>query len=81
MHLNAALFERVIQSLRSDERNSKRHENRREGRVGIRCQVELTPKLFDDSGQKTVRVTVRDLSASGIGFVSNVAMAVGTELD
>jgi hypothetical protein len=80
MQLSAELFRSIVGSLSSDERSCARHEKRKEGRVGMRCTVELVPQVFDDSGQKTLRVCVRDISPSGMGFTEHNPMSVGTEL-
>jgi hypothetical protein len=36
--------------------------------------------IYGDDGPSSVRVTVRDISASGLGFISHQAMEAGTEL-
>jgi hypothetical protein len=81
MQLSADLFRRIVETLHSDEGICSRHEERSEGRVGVRCWVEVTPCILDDPGRKTVRVTVRDISSSGMGFIAHDQMAVGAELN
>jgi hypothetical protein len=80
MQLSAELFEEIVRTLHSDEKHSLRHEKRKEGRVGVRCSIEITPRIFDDSGQTTLRVKVRDISPSGMGFTNHDRMAIGLEL-
>ena len=80
MQLSAEMFRRIVHSLRTDERTCSRHEKRREGRVGLRCTVDVSPKAFDDNGQRNLRVTVRDISPSGMGFLTHEQMPAGLEL-
>jgi c-di-GMP-binding flagellar brake protein YcgR len=80
MQLSAELFKRIVSTLSSDEKSCSRHEKRKEGRVGLRCSVDITPEIFSDSGMKTTRVVVRDISPSGMGFVAHEHIAVGTKL-
>jgi hypothetical protein len=80
MQLSAEMFHQIILGLHSDEATSKRHEKRREGRVGVRCKVEVIPILFDDRGPAPIQVRVRDMSASGIGFLSDCPMEIGVDV-
>jgi hypothetical protein len=80
MQLSAEMFRRIVDNLRTDERTCTRHEKRKEGRVGMRCAVNVMPKIFDDKGQRTLQVKVRDISQSGMGFLTHEQMAVGLEL-
>ncbi len=66
--------------LHSDEKMSPRHEKRKEGRVGVRCSVEIIPRLCNDDGDKPVRVKVRDISSSGIGLLTHLHIDVGVEM-
>ena len=45
--------------------------------MAIRCSIEIKSGTYDDKGQKTVRVKVRDISASGVGFISHEHFEVG----
>ncbi len=80
MQLSAEMLQEIIKTLRSDERSSSRHGMRKEGRVGVRCAVDLVPHTFDDNGAKIIKVKVRDVAPSGIGFISRTSMTVGQEL-
>jgi hypothetical protein len=80
MQLTAEWFDQIVKSLRSDERNSSRHGLRKEGRVGVRCSVDVIPRVFSDDGETVVRVKIRDISHSGIGFTSRVKMTLGHEM-
>ena len=80
MQLSAELFRRIVDTLHSDERTCSRHEKRREGRAGLRCSVELIPRIFGDNGRKPIAATVRDISPSGMGFILHQRVAVGVEL-
>jgi hypothetical protein len=62
MQLSAELFEQIVRCLCSDERDSTRHGKRKEGRVGVRCSIDVTPRIFDDNGQRTLTVKIRDIS-------------------
>ena len=73
--LSAELFQQIVASLRSD-RSLRNHEKRTRPRVGLRSSLEVIPC---GRGGKRFVVTVRDLSADGIGLVSNVVMQVGQE--
>ena len=83
MKFSADMFKQIIATLRSDGSGARGHEKRVEGRVGLRCSVDIIPFQFGDKGSKGVTVWVRDLSVSGIGLVSarpfeaNVEFVVG----
>jgi hypothetical protein len=80
MQLSAELFSRVVQTMHSDERNSPRHEKRKEGRVGVRCSIEVIPQIICDIGERKIRVKVRDISPSGMGFIAYEKMGIGEKL-
>jgi hypothetical protein len=79
MKLSADLFNQITSTLRSDVHKVKGSEKRAQGRVGLRCSMELTPCVFSDSGSPRLMVWVRDISATGIGFVS--AKPVGSDVE
>ena len=78
--LSAELFCQIIMGLQSDERMSARHEKRKEGRAGVRCSIDVVPRVCADGGNKSTHVKVRDISPSGIGFISHMRMEVGMAL-
>jgi hypothetical protein len=80
MQLTAEWFQAVVKGLRSDEKASRHHDKRKEGRVGVPCFVDLVPVVFHDRGLKVLRVKVRDISPSGMGFISHTKLEVGNEL-
>jgi hypothetical protein len=80
MQLSAELFSNIVSTMQSDERHSVRHEKRKEGRVGVRCSIEIIPQILSDAGERKVAVTVRDISPSGMGFIAHEKMPVGQKL-
>ncbi|MGA2501494.1 MAG: hypothetical protein ABSH20_27450 [Tepidisphaeraceae bacterium] len=77
--LTAELFREIVASLRSDTTATRIHENRREGRVGLRVNLDLIVCACDDAGEERVTVWVRDISIRGVGFVCSTRMAEGLE--
>jgi hypothetical protein len=77
--LTAEWFSQIIATLKSDTHQTKGHEKRTEGRVGLRCQLDLIPKQGDVIG-KPITVWVRDISVNGIGLVSSKPVETGIEL-
>jgi hypothetical protein len=73
LKLTAQLYKQILASLKSDspERNS---EKRTQGRVGLRCTLEIIPL----KGGKPITVWVRDISEQGIGLVSPAVVGEGT---
>jgi hypothetical protein len=80
MKLSAELFRSIVDTLKSDDHGPTRHEKRKEGRVGVRYSVDVTAIATDNSGHKTATVWVRDISPSGMGFVTAQPMKVGVRL-
>lgn len=79
MKLSAELFDEIITSLRSDGTSSHGHEKRTEGRVGLRCAMEIVPCTFNAKNSKPISIFVHDLSLKGIGLVSPVKLEENME--
>jgi len=80
MELTAEIFQQIVSGLRSDERNSAKHGNRKEGRVGVRYWVDLAPPVGSGVRLNATKVMVRDLSPSGIGFACRDKLNVGLDM-
>src|SRR5688572_12018854 len=77
MQLTAETFLQIVQSLRTDGMTAGHREARKAPRVGIRGRVEiLLPK---SKGAQRINVSVRDLSAAGIGLLINEPFLVRGE--
>jgi hypothetical protein len=68
--LTADAFNQIVQSLRSDD-GRRFNEKRMKPRVGVRGRVSIVLLSPDGTGEKTLTVWVRDLSANGIGILLN----------
>ncbi len=77
MLLTAEQFSDILRNLNSD-RSGKTAEKRREPRVGVRLEAVVTPLLPGAIAQGQ-RVTIRDLSRTGINIVCHGPMAKGTQ--
>ncbi len=71
--LTAEQFEQITDSLRSD-RSLRIHEKRQKPRVGLRCSLEVFTCDPKRGWSAAVPVWIRDVSAEGLGLVSNVQM-------
>jgi hypothetical protein len=74
LKLTAQLYQEILASLRSDSPQSRTTEKRAQGRVGLRCSVDIIPAT---PRAKPVTVWVRDISMKGIGIVSPVGIPEG----
>jgi hypothetical protein len=79
MKLSAEMFNEIISSLRSDTSESHGHEKRTQGRVGLRCALEIVQFGLSAKGTKPTAVCVHDISLNGIGLVSPARLAEDTE--
>jgi hypothetical protein len=75
LKLTAQLYKQILASLRSDSSSSRTTEKRGQGRVGLRCSVDIIPSV---PNAKRINVWVRDISLRGIGIVSPVNLPEGT---
>jgi len=75
MNLSAETFERIVASVRTDQ--SVRDERRSSTRVGVRAIVTIYLIRDNDNGLDAAQVTVRDISAGGIGLMYNSMLRVG----
>src|SRR5690348_11060532 len=78
--LTAEMFEQIVASLRSDG-SRRTHEKRKHPRVGLRTTLEILqcPEIGERIVPPPAVVSVRDLSADGIGFVSPRSMAANAQ--
>ncbi|CAN5611234.1 hypothetical protein BH09PLA1_BH09PLA1_12360 [soil metagenome] len=76
--LTAEIFEEIIASLRSD-RSVRSNEKRTKPRVGLRSSLEIHPCAPNANIGATVVVSVRDLSAEGLGFICTRSLPAGME--
>lgn len=74
MKLSADLFNQITSTLRSDVQKVKGSEKRAQGRVGLRCTLELLPCSPASEIPPKTLVWVRDISATGIGLVCGRAV-------
>jgi hypothetical protein len=74
MKLSAEMFNEIISSLRSDTSADHGHEKRTQGRVGLRCALEIVQCALNAKGAKPMAVCVHDISLNGIGLVSPVKL-------
>jgi hypothetical protein len=72
--LTAQLYKQILASLKSDPPNRSTNK-RAQGRVGLRCSVQITPVSFGDTGANPFVVWVRDISMKGIGIVTSMPMS------
>ncbi|MDP9173474.1 MAG: hypothetical protein M3O30_06365 [Planctomycetota bacterium] len=79
MNLSADLFNEIVASLRSDGPDSRAQEKRTQGRVGLRCTMDLVP-FPTPEGTRPTTVWLRDISINGIGFVSSARVSDRSEL-
>ncbi len=77
LKLTAQLYKQILASLRSDF-PSRGSEKRGQGRVGLRCSLDIVPCSFSENGAKPITVWVRDISMKGIGLVTSMPIAEGT---
>lgn len=76
--LSAEQFELVTGSLRSD-RSFRASEKRRRPRVGLRNSLLVFRYPSPSPGSKPIAVSVRDLSADGIGLTSPIDLPQDSE--
>jgi hypothetical protein len=79
MKLSAALFNEIVSSLRSDGTNSRIQEKRTQGRVGLRCALEIAPGTAGNSAAKSMPICVHDISQNGLGLVSATKLSADSE--
>lgn len=79
MKLSAELFNQIVSSLRSDGTNTRGPEKRTQGRVGLRCALDIVPCTFNPKDAKPMSICVHDISQNGIGLVSSVKLAENSE--
>jgi hypothetical protein len=80
MKLSAEMFDEIVSTLRSDGSRPKEKEKRSEGRVGMRCALDIVLYSSSTPGQKkTLNVCVHDISVGGIGLVCVHKLAPNTE--
>jgi hypothetical protein len=80
MKLSAELFNEIISSLRSDGgTNARGHEKRKQGRVGLRCGLDITLCSFTSKNAKPLSICVHDISQNGIGLVSATKLPENSE--
>jgi hypothetical protein len=82
MKLSAELFNQIVSNLRSDHTSSRGHDKRAEGRVGLRCTIDIIARIpysFESAHTKTIGVSVNNISVSGIGLVTGMKMEDGSE--
>jgi PilZ domain-containing protein len=78
--LTAEAFQSIVKALRSDDSDSM-SEKRSAPRVGLRTQVdiEVLPASFSGGVLDTFTAWLRDISADGIGIVTNQHLPRGAE--
>src|SRR4051812_43569372 len=76
MALSADQFKQILASLKSDTPDRSLSEKRTAPRVGLRTKITL---YMDADPTRPTDVWVRDLSASGIGFVNGYPMEADRE--
>jgi len=82
MKLSAELFNQIVSNLRSDRTSTRGQDKRVEGRVGLRCTIDIVTRIpysFESPHTKEVGVSVNNISVSGIGLVTGKRMEDGTE--
>jgi hypothetical protein len=80
MQLATELFRQVMDGMNSNTQTTSPHERRKEARVGVSCSLELTPQHVGGDARQAIRVKVRDISPSGMGFVTHRHMDAGSSL-
>ena len=73
VQLTAQLYKEILASLRSDS-PSRMTDKRSQGRVGLRCSLEIIPDHSSHLPAKPFVVWVRDISTKGIGLVTSTPM-------
>ncbi len=76
MHISAEMFEAITKSIRSDRCSEKRTSPR----VGLSGRMAIVPAM-PGAIRKAELVTVKDLSANGIGIVYHKALKVGEQFN
>jgi len=71
MKLSADLFNEIVSTLKSDGSGTSNHDKRTECRVGLRCTLDIVPISSGAAGAKPMSISVRDISANGIGLLSS----------
>jgi hypothetical protein len=82
MKLSAEMFNQIVSSLKSDGINSRGHEKRAEGRVGLRCTIDIVTRIpynFESPTTKAISVSVNNISVCGIGLVTGMKLEDGSE--
>ena len=76
MTLSADMFKQIVKSLKSDGPVEHSHEKREQGRVGLRSQLSIIP-CEAGIAMKSHMVWVRDISANGMGLLSETEVKSG----
>jgi hypothetical protein len=76
MKLSGEQFQQIIAQLTSDK-SGTHHDKRQEPRVGVRAQGFITPWTPDNSDNRQLKVTIRDLSPAGISILVSTPMPRG----
>jgi hypothetical protein len=82
MKLSAELFNQIVSNLRSDPTSTRGQDKRAEGRVGLRCTIEIITRIpysFASPNTKAISVSVNNISVCGIGLVTSMRMEDGSE--
>lgn len=80
MQLSAELYRQIVQSLRSDPRSSRNLEKRIAPRVGLRSKLTIARRLPGGAPAAQISVWVRDISSTGIGFVTSEPLPMRSEI-
>jgi hypothetical protein len=75
MQLSAELFRQMVESLQADRNDDGQ---RRRPRVGLDARVTIVP-FSDRVSPSALSVTVRDLSAGGLGFLHDRKISLGEQ--
>jgi hypothetical protein len=77
LQLTAELYHQILDHLRCDA-PSRSSDKRSQGRVGLRCSLQIAPVAQGNSQPKPFVVWVRDISMKGIGLVTSTPIAENT---
>jgi hypothetical protein len=78
VHLSSEQFYSIIESLRSDGRDGKTTERRKQPRVGLSAIATIEYAM--NKLRRRVDVRVRNISKSGIGFIHDEPIEAGTNI-
>lgn len=78
MDFTAALYEQILETLRSD---SDRREQRAAPRVGLRARVTVYPAPTGGIVPEPLQAWIKDLSIGGIGLVMSVPLEPGSTFE